>query len=114
MDLKRVVRLQRALKAAVEAAEKHKQLTSLQQILIKGLSGAIGAGISNTVLFPFENLKTRLILANDDEKKQGVAKIVKKILKHEGIGGFFVGVKSYVIYSVGTYGIFFLIYEAMK
>jgi len=39
-----------------------KTLTQGQQILIKGLSGAIGAGVSALILFPMENLKTRIML----------------------------------------------------
>lgn len=37
-------------------------LSPLKQALIKGISGAIGAGISAIALFPVENLKTRQML----------------------------------------------------
>jgi hypothetical protein len=82
--------------------------------LIKGLSGAIGAGISNFVLFPLENIKTRLMLATDEEKKEGIISIISKVYQREGMSGFLAGIHSYVIYSVGTYGIFFLTYETLK
>lgn len=54
------------------------------------------------------------MLASEDEKKQGLSKIISTVMENEGLGGFFVGIQSYVIYCVGTNGIFFLCYEAFK
>ena len=113
-QVERVGKLQSALMAAVESVAEQKELSNTQQILIKGLSGAIGAGISNFVLFPLENIKTRLMLATDEEKKEGTLSIIAKVYEKEGVSGFLAGINSYVIYSVGTYGIFFLTYEALK
>lgn len=113
-QVERVEKIQGTLMAAVQSVSESKELTATQQILIKGLSGAIGAGISNFVLFPLENIKTRLMLATDEEKKEGIISIINRVYQKEGISGFLAGINSYVIYSVGTYGIFFLTYEALK
>ena len=117
MNVERVIHISNSLVKAISEVPMTKELTPVQQILIKGLSGAIGAGISNTVLFPFESIKTRLMLQSDesnDSEKFGVREMIAEVYRKEGLGGFFVGIKSYVIYSVGTYGIFFLIYETIK
>lgn len=54
------------------------------------------------------------MLATDEEKKEGIISIISKVYQREGMSGFLAGIHSYVIYSVGTYGIFFLTYETLK
>lgn len=42
------------------------QLSQSQAIIIKALSGTMGAAISSVLLFPAENMKTRMMLEYDD------------------------------------------------
>lgn len=91
-------------------------LSDGKKILIKGLSGALGAGIGAVVLFPLENIKIRQMVEgkSDDEKKRSLIGQMQHILKQEGITGLYIGCFPYVAYSVASWGVFFLLYEYLK
>lgn len=75
-------------------------VTSGNRILIKGLSGALGAGIGAFVLYPLENVKIRQMVdeSRSDEESQGMLTTIAKILREEGASGLFVGVVPYAVY----------------
>jgi hypothetical protein len=87
-----------------------------RKILIKGLSGALGAGFSAFALFPLENIKIRQMVeeSKNSEESLGMISTCLKILKDEGIAGLFVGLIPYASYSVVSWGVFFLCYEFIK
>lgn len=58
----RVFKLDKNLLSAANTVNIPTDISPIKQALIKGLSGAIGAGISSVLLFPAVNLKTRLML----------------------------------------------------
>jgi hypothetical protein len=91
-------------------------VTPGQKILIKGLSGALGAGIGACVLFPLENIKIRQMVdeSKNGPENSGMISTCVKILRDEGIAGFFVGLVPYTVYSVTSWGVFFLLYEFIK
>jgi hypothetical protein len=87
-----------------------------KKILIKGLSGALGAGFSAVVLFPLENIKIRQMV---DETKnlaeaKGLISTCLNILETEGLSGLYSGLIPYATYSVVSWGVFFLCYEYLK
>lgn len=87
-----------------------------RKILIKGLSGALGAGFSALALFPLENIKIRQIVdeSKNSEEVKGMIATCIRILKDEGVVGLFVGLVPYISYSVVAWGVFFLGYEYIK
>ena len=94
----------------------HDNLSQRKKILIKGLSGALGAGFSAVSLFPLENIKIRKMVdkSKSESSKQGMMSTAATIYEEEGISGFFVGVVPYASYSIVSWGIFFLLYESIK
>lgn len=101
----------------------------LQQILVRALSGALGAGISAACLYPFENMKTRQQFVSPDEnsnpdnkakgKKSGNIFVefyrqIKIILEKEGLSGFYSGFVPYITLTILSWGTFFGIFEFFK
>lgn len=104
------------LSAVLTSTQSGPQAMEFKKILIKGLSGALGAGFSAVALYPLENVKIRQIVdkrKNPDEQK-GMVETILAILKDEGLSGLFVGVVPYASYSIASWGIFFLFYESIK
>lgn len=91
-------------------------VSEARKILIKGLSGALGAGFSAVALFPLENIKIRQMVdeSKTPEEGKGMIATALKILKTEGLGGLFVGLVPYASYSIVSWGVFFLCYEYIK
>ena len=105
-----------SLSAALTSAQGGPPAMEFKKILIKGLSGALGAGFSAAALFPLENVKIRQIVdkrKNPDEQK-GMLQTILEIFRDEGVSGLFVGLVPYASYSVASWGIFFLFYETIK
>lgn len=108
--------LHASLSAVFTSAQAGPPALEFKKILIKGLSGALGAGFSAAALYPLENVKIRQIVdkrKNPDEQK-GMLQTILAILRDEGVSGLFVGLVPYASYSVASWGIFFLFYETIK
>lgn len=115
----RAMQLQTTIKALQLSSVSQISLPDLsdgKKILIKGLSGALGAGIGAVILFPLENVKIRQMVEDKsaNEKKRSLIGQIQHILKQEGVTGLYIGCIPYVAYSVASWGIFFLIYEFLK
>jgi hypothetical protein len=115
----KVMQLHTTIKALQLSAVSQISLPDLsdgKKILIKGLAGALGAGIGAVILFPLENVKIRQMVEDrpHNEKQRGLIAQIQHILKHEGVTGLYIGCVPYVAYSVASWGIFFLIYEFLK
>ena len=84
--------------------------------LIKGLSGALGAGFSQSILFPLENIKIRSMVdeSKDSSSSKSILATASKIMKEESLSGFFIGIVPFVTYSVSSWGVFFMLSEYTK
>lgn len=98
------------------AASAPAQASPMQKVLIKGLSGALGAGVSAIALFPLENIKIRQMVEDSKEPgdSNGILGTTSKILRDEGIQGLYVGLAPFATYSIFSWGVFFLFYEFLK
>jgi len=124
-----------------EANENYIISKAMFDSLNHGLSGALGACVTTFMLYPVENVKTRLqslIKAKqqheenlkqeksevEEEKKQEQQEIknakatfldvIKTIFKEEGYQGFYKGIVPYVCGILASFGIYFFWYEFFR
>jgi solute carrier family 25 (mitochondrial folate transporter), member 32 len=100
--------------------------------LIAGLSGGT---VSTVLLLPLDNIKVRLqvnegnvvadkvkagslssssLSAPPRPARLGAMRMMRGVIKHEGVRGLYQGLTPAVIGSAGSWGGFFYVYEAMK
>jgi len=105
------------------------------EVLNHGISGALAGCISTFLLYPIENVKTRMqamakanqqhqtieegattgtVNLEKKEKKPTVTDTVKEIIRKEGIKGFYKAIVPYVIGTLASFGIYFFWYEFFK
>ena len=80
----------------------------------KFIAGALAGLISQTLMYPGDTLKRNLQLdgINGQKKKySGILDCIKKILKKEGIKGFYPGVKVNILKSIPGAAIQFSVYD---
>nr|XP_004039368.1 mitochondrial carrier protein, putative [Ichthyophthirius multifiliis]EGR34064.1 mitochondrial carrier protein, putative [Ichthyophthirius multifiliis] len=81
------------------------------EIFIHGWSGAIAGAVSTLMLYPMENLKTRL---QTNKQNKSMYQIVKQVYKNEDIIGFYKGMTPMLIGNFISYGIYFFWYQFFK
>lgn len=103
-------------------------VSTAQKIQIKALAGGIGAGLSGILLYPFEQIKTRLQQAENTPDKETREKekqqkdsfqkefvvTFKKICAKHGVLSLYEGVVPMVCFQVASWGVFFGILETLK
>ena len=70
-------------------------------------------------MYPPTTIRTRIqqnqfIYSAKDEKYKGIADIVKKIVKNEGVKGFYKGFMPNILKGIPSKGIYFYFYELIK
>jgi len=108
------------LKAAVESFKRKKKdcfvgLTAVETLLL----GAIAKAAATIFTYPYITIKSRLQVKPDpsgDESKvyKGTRDVIEKILKYEGVTGFFKGLKSKIFQSVLTAALLFLFQDKIS
>jgi len=101
-------------------------------VFLHGFSGALAGCMSTLLLYPIENVKTRMqALAKherennsedtdnpDNEKKAKKSKkildMIQEMIEKEGPKGFYKGVLPYFIGSLASFGVYFFWYEFFK
>ncbi|KAF2075760.1 hypothetical protein CYY_002942 [Polysphondylium violaceum] len=84
------------------------------------IASSISKLIASTVLYPFQTIKTRLqdernIVTKEDQRVyRGTADVAKKILKHEGLIGFYRGFIPNTLKVIPNSSITLLAYEEIK
>ncbi|XP_067001152.1 mitochondrial adenyl nucleotide antiporter SLC25A23 isoform X2 [Anabrus simplex] len=77
------------------------------------VAGSLAGGISQTVIYPLEVLKTRLALRKTGQYK-GIMDAAKKIYKHEGLRSFYRGYVPNLLGIIPYAGIDLAVYETLK
>lgn len=72
-----------------------------------GHAGALAGLFSTVLLYPLENIKTRMALSNHSKSVQ---EAILEVWNHEGIKGFFKGVTPLAIGNYLSYGVYFFWY----
>jgi len=91
------------------------QLTSFGH----ALAGALGGVFSNAVVYPLDTVKTR-IQATDDKKGKGkpgsssVSALLVKILREEGIGGYYKGFGASMLNTFSMQYAYFFFYSFVR
>jgi solute carrier family 25 folate transporter 32 len=97
-----------------------------QKSAIAPLLAGLSAGTASTVLLiPIDNIKVRLQVnegengssKSSDTKRRsrlGAMRIVRGVIRHEGISGFYQGLTPAVLGSAVSWGGFFFVYEGFK
>ncbi|KAL4455846.1 hypothetical protein ABPG74_003256 [Tetrahymena malaccensis] len=81
------------------------------QTVIHGWSGALAGAISTLILYPMENLKTRM---QTNEQNSNLIQIIKKVAGSEGIQAFYKGMTPMLAGNFISYGIYFYWYQLFK
>jgi adenine nucleotide transporter 17 len=85
-----------------------------------GLIGSLSSGITGTLLFPLENVKIRLQLADKSRSKvkmsfyQEMVSTMKMIIEKEGVRGLYSGLTQYLIYNMSQWGVYFYFREFFR
>ena len=88
------------------------------------LAGLAGGTVSTMLLLPLDNIKVRLQVHEGDpstnatteykRSRLGAMRIVRGVIRHEGVVGLYQGLAPALIGSSVSWGGFFFIYEAFK
>jgi len=97
------------------------------KVFLHGISGALAGCLSTLLLYPIENVKTRLqALAKEihsetdnpeiekSKKSKKIMDFVLEIIEKEGPTGFYKGVFPYFIGTLASFGVYFFWYEFFK
>ena len=82
-----------------------------------GVVGSLSSGITGTLLFPLENVKIRLQLADKRGSRekmsfyQEMLRTMQEIVQKEGITGLYSGLIQYLIYNMSQWGVYFFFKE---
>lgn len=77
------------------------------------IAGALAGVVSQTVIYPMEVLKTRLVLGQTGDHR-GIIDCAQKILRTEGIRGFYRGYVPNLIGIIPYAGVDLAVYETLK
>lgn len=100
-------------------------------VFLHGISGAFAGCLSTLLLYPIENVKTRMqamakahsVPANGDTENPEIEKnkagkriidVVLEIMEKEGPKGFYKGIVPYLVGTLASFGIYFFWYEFFK
>ncbi|KAI9894872.1 MAG: hypothetical protein M1814_000092 [Vezdaea aestivalis] len=75
--------------------------------------GAIGKLLATSITYPYITVKSRMHVANKDEKKVGMADGLNKIIREEGWAGLYKGIGPKVTQSVITAAFLFAFKDAL-
>lgn len=78
------------------------------------IAGILGGGISTITLLPLDNIKVRMQVHDNQGDRLASMRIVRGIIRHEGIKGLYQGVTPAVAGSAVSWGGFFFVYESFK
>mmetsp|Transcript_41405 Transcript_41405/g.99743 ORF Transcript_41405/g.99743 Transcript_41405/m.99743 type:complete len:325 (+) Transcript_41405:476-1450(+) len=78
------------------------------------IAGFSGGSISTITLLPLETIKVRMQVHDKQGERLASMRIIRGILKHEGIFGLYNGMTPAVIGSAVSWGGFFFVYENFK
>ncbi|CAD8192321.1 unnamed protein product [Paramecium pentaurelia] len=76
-----------------------------------GHAGALAGLFSTCLLYPLENIKTRMAAS---QQKEVIQEIIIKVWNEEGLQGFFKGVTPLALGNYISYGVYFFWYEYFK
>lgn len=85
-----------------------------ERACIGALAGGIAGGVTNVALHPIDTVKTKLQTRGAFKVYTGPLDVVVKLLKSEGIGGFYKGVSAAFVGSIISSSIYFGTYEMGK
>jgi len=88
-------------------------LSPAMKSLAEANSAAVGGGVATTLLYPLDVLKTKLATAKDGENLSTIGAI-KKILKEDGILGFYQGVHFKAVQSTLQKFLYFYGYSFLQ
>lgn len=76
-----------------------------------GLIGSASSGVTGALLFPLENVKIRLQLADkrgqDMNFYQEMIATMGQIVQTEGVSGLYSGLSQYLLYNMSQWGVYF-------
>lgn len=75
------------------------------------IAGALASGVSTTILYPWEKLRIEM---QTHREKETLMHTMKRVVEREGWGGLYKGLKSFLMGSMLSYAIYFLLYERLK
>src|SRR5210317_729672 len=78
------------------------------------IAGFLGGGISTMTLLPLETIKVRMQVHDKKGDRLGSMRIIRGILRFEGVRGLYQGMTPAVIGSAVSWGGFFFVYENFK
>ena len=84
--------------------------------IVTFVSGAAGGVLQTTALCPMDLLKCRLQVdgQSDVRRYRGTFDCFRKVLRHEGVRGLYVGYGSSFWREVPSFGLYFLTYDMFK
>jgi len=88
------------------------ELSEAMEHLVSANAAAFGGVLATTVTFPIDTVNKKIVNAPEGEKSIGA--VVKKVLDTDGVGGFFSGLNSKLIWSYGGKFIFYGTYSILK
>ena len=78
------------------------------------IAGVLGGGISTMTLLPLETIKVRMQVHDKQGDRLGSMRIIRGIMRFEGVRGLYQGMTPAVIGSAVSWGGFFFVYENFK
>ncbi|CAK83725.1 unnamed protein product (macronuclear) [Paramecium tetraurelia] len=76
-----------------------------------GHAGALAGLFSTCLLYPLENIKTRMAAS---QQKEAIQEVIIQVWDQEGVWGFFKGVTPLALGNYISYGVYFFWYEYFK
>ncbi|EJU05089.1 mitochondrial carrier [Dacryopinax primogenitus] len=84
------------------------------------LAGALGAVFSNTIVYPLDTIKTRIqagenkVVQNGKEKHLGAWDLMSKIIREEGVVGYYAGYAATMLSTFSQSYAYFLAYTIVR
>ncbi|KAM3135256.1 hypothetical protein pb186bvf_012721 [Paramecium bursaria] len=82
--------------------------------LAQGQAGALASVVSTLLLYPLENIKTRMHGQTQENQHMRVRDVIIQVFQQEGVQGFYKGLTSLAIGNYISYGLYFYWYEYFK
>jgi len=86
----------------------------IPNMLMPFISGALCGCIATVSTYPFDLLRTRFAAQGNEKIYNSLSQAIRQIYRHEGIRGFFKGVKPAAIQIMPYMGINFGCYDIVK
>eukprot|EP00934_Nitzschia_sp_Nitz4_P002043 Nitzschia sp. Nitz4//scaffold62_size106224//18990//20103//NITZ4_004344-RA/size106224-augustus-gene-0.100-mRNA-1//-1//CDS//3329555820//2043//frame0 len=102
-----------------------KKENSYRQAFAPFAAGITGGTVSTALLLPIDNVKVRLQVyegesqkpsgnGNHPQQRLGFLRVMRGVVRHEGVAGLYQGITPAVIGSAVSWGGFFFVYEGCK